>query len=180
MLCVYGIQAQSGSDSEKLTIEDGLSQGFITHITQDKEGFLWIGTSNGLNRYDGKEIKKFTHDPLNPYSIASNWINSVADLGSYMLVGLRDGLVDIYDKRTRQFYRLSNLDSQPQKRAYGIISSIWIDSESSIWIVEDGNNVINLKLSKKSGKSMPEVNIIREFNISNKGECRNINLKESV
>ncbi|MEZ4926407.1 MAG: ATP-binding protein [Saprospiraceae bacterium] len=179
MLCVYGIQAQSGSDSEKLTIEDGLSQGFITHITQDKEGFLWIGTSNGLNRYDGKEIKKFTHDPLNPYSIASNWINSVADLGSYMLVGLRDGLVDIYDKRTRQFYRLSNLDSQPQKRAYGIISSIWIDSESSIWIVEDGNNVINLKLSKKSGKSMPEVNIIREFNISNKGECRNINLKES-
>ncbi len=44
-------------DIQKLTVKDGLSNGYVTCILQDKEGFMWIGTKDGLNRYDGYEFK---------------------------------------------------------------------------------------------------------------------------
>lgn len=106
---VCPIHAQSNINPEKLTVDDGLSQGFITSIVQDREGFLWFGSSNGLNRYDGREIRVFANDPLNPYSITSNWISAIVDAGEYLLVGLRDGDVNAYDKSTQRFHLLKLL-----------------------------------------------------------------------
>src|SRR5574339_1238785 len=55
---------------EHLTIEDGLSQNAGLVIFQDSKGYLWIGSQDGLNRYDGFTFKVFKHDPDNPNSIS--------------------------------------------------------------------------------------------------------------
>src|SRR5687768_11415630 len=62
-----------------LTVEDGLSQANISDILQDKLGFMWIGTEDGLNRYDGYSFKVFTNDVRNKYSISTNHVRCIAE-----------------------------------------------------------------------------------------------------
>src|SRR5688572_14674902 len=57
--------------------EDGLSSTDITSIAQTPDGYLWIGTSDGLNRFDGYEFVVFRNDPLNANSLADNNITSL-------------------------------------------------------------------------------------------------------
>ncbi|GAA4442118.1 hypothetical protein GCM10023091_28350 [Ravibacter arvi] len=55
-------------------VEDGLSQSFITDFTQDKDGFIWIATLDGLSRFDGREFKNFRNDLHDSTTIARNVI----------------------------------------------------------------------------------------------------------
>ena len=64
---------------EHLNSEDGLSQNAGLAIFQDSRGYLWIGTQDGLNRYDGYSFKTFKHDPEDPTSISHNSILSMAE-----------------------------------------------------------------------------------------------------
>src|SRR5689334_5526495 len=57
---------------EHLTIEDGLSQNAGLAIFQDSRGYLWVGTQDGLNRYDGYTFEVFKHDTEDPQSISHN------------------------------------------------------------------------------------------------------------
>jgi hypothetical protein len=58
----------------RLTIEDGLSQSTINCIVQDSRGFMWFGTQDGLNRYDGYEFRVYEHDRDDPHSLSNNWV----------------------------------------------------------------------------------------------------------
>ncbi|MCF8245870.1 MAG: hypothetical protein K9J37_06820 [Saprospiraceae bacterium] len=60
------------------TTDNGLSNDNITAIVKDKLGFLWVGTVNGLNRFDGRNFKVFRHDPKNDNTIPNNYILGVA------------------------------------------------------------------------------------------------------
>lgn len=62
-----------------LTAEDGLSLNIVTKILQDSRGFLWFGTFDGLNRYDGYNFKIFLPEPANPNSISGHSITAHLD-----------------------------------------------------------------------------------------------------
>jgi len=64
---------------EHLTIEDGLSQNAGLAIFQDSRGYLWVGSQDGLNRYDGYSFKIFKHDPDDPNSLSHNGILAIAE-----------------------------------------------------------------------------------------------------
>lgn len=64
--------AQTEWRISQLDVSDGLSQGYIYEIYQDKRGFIWIGTHGGLNRYDGYRFKVFQYDPFNAATLADN------------------------------------------------------------------------------------------------------------
>ncbi len=66
-LCVVdtAAKAQQSTPYESISTAEGLSQGMVFDILQDKEGFIWVATKNGLNRYDGYSFKVFTNDPYN-------------------------------------------------------------------------------------------------------------------
>ena len=60
---------------DQFSIEDGISYGRVNCIIQDNQGFLWLGTSYGLNRYDGREFKNYLNSPTDSNSISDNKIN---------------------------------------------------------------------------------------------------------
>ena len=68
-----------------LSTEQGLSQSRVDHMLQDRRGFIWIGTNNGLNRYDGYRFKTYKPDPNNPNSLGDPLVTrySKTDPGSY-------------------------------------------------------------------------------------------------
>ncbi len=66
---------------QHLTVDNGLSNNVVTSILQDRLGFMWIGTEDGLNRYDGKNIVIFKHTPTDSSSLADNLIGEMVEDG---------------------------------------------------------------------------------------------------
>ena len=60
-----------------ITTNEGLSQSTVTSIIQDDEGFMWFGTHDGLNKFDGSTVKVYKNDPQNPKSISHNLIHTL-------------------------------------------------------------------------------------------------------
>ena len=68
------LHSQPSWRTDRLTVEEGLSEGNVYVIHQDKKGFIWIGTHGGLNRYDGYGFRVFQYDPFNPSTLGDNAI----------------------------------------------------------------------------------------------------------
>ena len=66
--------AQEAVRFNRLSVEQGLSQSVVQAIVQDERGFIWVGTQQGLNRYDGHEFVSYFHDPENPASLSHDWV----------------------------------------------------------------------------------------------------------
>lgn len=89
---------------KRITIEDGLSQTTINDIYQDKQGYMWIGTSYGLNRYDGKKFKVYKYNDGKEVTIPSNFIcKIVEDNQENLWVATNKGLSKI--SKDRKKYR---------------------------------------------------------------------------
>ncbi|HMR85080.1 MAG TPA: two-component regulator propeller domain-containing protein, partial [Niabella sp.] len=90
------VSAQPGAGYELFSTAQGLSQGMINDMLQDKEGFIWIATKGGLNRYDGYSFKVFTNDPQDTTSISSNAVsNLLEDSKGRLWVGTYDGGINV-------------------------------------------------------------------------------------
>jgi len=95
------IHAQIPQRFNHLTVEDGLSQATILAITQDQSGFMWFGTADGLNRYDGYEFKTFRYKADNPSSISDNEVMALlVDHADNLWVGTAQG-VDVFNLGTQ-------------------------------------------------------------------------------
>jgi signal transduction histidine kinase/DNA-binding response OmpR family regulator/ligand-binding sensor domain-containing protein len=103
------LPAQSPPAYESISIAQGLSQGMVYDILQDKEGFIWVGTKDGLNRYDGYHFKVFTNDPGNTKSLSSNSINKLfEDSKGRIWVGTENEGLNVFDKKTGEFLRIKH------------------------------------------------------------------------
>ena len=71
---IINAHAQTTINFHHISAEEGLSQGSVTCIMQDDKGFMWFGTMDGLNRYDGYNIKVFKFNPSDSTSILNNFI----------------------------------------------------------------------------------------------------------
>ncbi len=98
----------SGFRAEQISVEQGLSQTSVWSIIQDRRGFLWIGTADGLNRYDGYTFRTFRHDPADSHSISNNTVWSLCeDRSGSIWVGTIAG-VHRFDPHTEHFFRLAD------------------------------------------------------------------------
>jgi ligand-binding sensor domain-containing protein len=133
---------------QHLTPENGLSQGHVLCMLQDKEGYIWVGTYYGLNRFDGYSFKLFSKGKNNPQSLASDVIYSLyEDHNGYIWVGTVYGL-DIFDKKTETFDHIPV--SIPEGLNDGFIRCISQDRNGNIWVGTNtgGLNKIDYKTRK--------------------------------
>lgn len=87
----------------EISLEQGLSQSTVTSIVQDSLGFMWIGTNDGLNRYDGLSIKVYNYQRNKPNSLSNGWVNSmVYDAKGQLWIGTNYGL-NRYNFKTDSF-----------------------------------------------------------------------------
>ena len=114
-------------------VEDGLSQNMIYSIIQDETGFIWFGTQDGLNRYNGIEFKIFKKNNKDYHSIGSNAIFSLLQNDDGIIwVGTANGVYN-YNPTNENFTHLNIKTSKKQKIA-GIVRDIKKDKSGNIWI----------------------------------------------
>jgi signal transduction histidine kinase/DNA-binding response OmpR family regulator/ligand-binding sensor domain-containing protein len=118
------VSAQTNAGFETFTTSQGLSQGMVNDMIQDKEGFIWVATKGGLNRYDGYHFKVFTTEPQDPSSISSNAIsNLLEDSKGRIWVGTYDGGINVYNKKSGRFLRIVQKQGDPTTLAGNRIES---------------------------------------------------------
>lgn len=163
---------------------NGLSQNLVLSISQDKEGFMWFGTTDGLNKYDGYKFTVFQNEPNNPNSISSNYISELfTDTHGKLWIGTEDGIVNIYNNETQSFQRISLPVTQSKSKNSEVINAIAQDKTGNIWIGTIGNGIfripflnqrydlakINQYHNDKSGKFPLCSNIIKKILIDDEG-----------
>jgi len=110
-----------------LTINDGLSHGWILSIIQDKYGFIWIGTNDGLNSYEGYNFRVYKNNPRDQYSISSsNVMFLFEDSRGDLWIGTATGL-NLYDRKNDRFIQYPEIPR-------GSIFSIAEDKDKILWI----------------------------------------------
>ncbi len=120
---------------ESLGLEDGLSQSTVLAILQDQFGFLWIGTEDGLNRYNGYTFKIFRPDLNNPDAISDRWITSLfEDSQGYIWIGTRQGGLNRYDPATGKFTYYLHDPKDPKSISSNNVTAILENKKGELWV----------------------------------------------
>lgn len=120
---------------DQLTVNDGLSQNFVTCILQDHQGFLWVGTRDGLNRYDGYKFKIYAFEAQDTTSLSANAIQSIfEDRNNNLWVGTRFGGLNKYDRATDRFVRYRYEQGNTSPLPPDIAFPIQDDHSGMLWL----------------------------------------------
>ena len=114
------------------SVQEGLSNSFVNCLIQDRTGFIWFGTDDGLNRFDGYKVKVYRNDPSDNSSISENIIWALwEDHSGNLWIGTYSGGLNKYDPLTNKFEHWE-LDSASAEKIN--ITYIYEDSKSNIWV----------------------------------------------
>jgi ligand-binding sensor domain-containing protein/two-component sensor histidine kinase len=140
---------------EQFTTDNGLSHESVINITKDPDGFLWIGTGNGLNRFDGISFKIFRNDPNNEHSISGNYIaGTTLDKKGYLWVATNYGLCKL-NTRTLKIDRIDLKDSSDNYSRYDVMSGEFDKDGIGWFIVNDYLYAVNQETFKWKRYPLP-------------------------
>ncbi|MEW8956728.1 two-component regulator propeller domain-containing protein, partial [Clostridium sp.] len=148
----------------RITLEDGISQGSIEGIIQDEEGYMWFATADGLNRYNGYDFKVYKYKDEDDNSLTSSYIGTlIEDSDGYLWVGTNLGLnkLDTYDDTITRYV------SRPEENnslSNNNIISLLEDSKGNIWVgTENGLNKYNKEDDKFTQYMVENSHLSNEF-----------------
>lgn len=163
---------------EHLKIENGLSQSSVRAIHQDKKGFMWFGTNDGLNRYDGYEFKIFKNNPYDTTTISSNYILDISeDDDRYLWIATANGL-NRYSHTRESFTPFNFLDRIPTIDFSNSIISviaynnpeskvIWFTNRNGVFkydLEQDYLSYFAIKFNEKYNKIDKKIFLHRDYN----------------
>jgi len=142
-LFILNLQGQMNNlKFEKITIEDGLSQNSCFCIIQDYQGLMWFGTEDGLNRFDGYNIKVYKTEPNDSNSIASNYVISIfEDSKGNLWAGTDGGGLNLYNRDKENFIRFLNNPNNQNSLSQNRVNSICEDDSGNIWLATNGGGL---------------------------------------
>jgi len=127
-----------GIKFERIGLEQGLSQIAIYCALQDRQGFMWFGTENGLNQYDGYKFTVYKNDPQDSTSISDSWITSLfEDHTGTLWIGTPSGGLNRFDRDKEQFTRFNNDPNNPHSLSNSTVNVIYEDRAGTLWIGAD-------------------------------------------
>ncbi len=139
---------------EKITIQDGLSHNKVNCIIQDQRGFIWIGTDDGLNRYDGKRFVYYKTRPNDSTSISGNIITDlIEDRNGIIWIATADGGLSRYNYRlppSLQFKQYKHKPGDPHSIPVNTINTLLEDPQGFLWLGTSGKSV--LRFNKSNGR----------------------------
>ena len=138
MICVFSTLASRNDYTIRyLGVESGLSNNHVVGITQDKDGFIWIATDEGLNRYDGHNFKNYYKEEVpGVASLTGNELNAIIDDPQRPVIWIatqRAGL-DSYNYSTGEFRSYRNIPGDANSLATDDVTSITPASDGGLWI----------------------------------------------
>lgn len=150
-------QAQSVEEHyyfKNLSIRNGLSQNTVNAILQDRKGFMWLGTKDGLNRYDGLSFRKFKHDAANPRSIGNSFITSLyEDFNGNIWVGTDAGVYIYYpEKEAFEEFDCQSLEKTRIERSVSMIAG---DKQGRVWIAVEAQGMFCYDARQKLLRNYP-------------------------
>ena len=126
-------------------VENGLSNNTVFSSVQDQDGFMWFGTKDGLNRFDGTTFKVFRNDAEDSFSLGDNFIRSLyLDKKESLYIGTRSGLYK-YNFKSERFFLVVKTN--------GEVKDIKKDAENNIWFIS-GQALIQYNEITKTKKLM--------------------------
>ena len=142
LLCVFNVGPTLAFTKNiifnNLDTESLLPHPYVNSIVQDKEGFIWFATQNGLSRFDGRNMKHYFNQPDDPNSLGNNWIWSLfSDSEGRLWIGSANG-IHLYQPEKDGFINFSQ--KQVQKKS---ISAIAEDSQGKLWFATHYSGVIS-------------------------------------
>ncbi len=136
-LCVQPVDLLARGNPTRFDIisqQDGLSQRTVNCIHQDKKGFMWFGTQDGLNRYDGYRIVIFKHDRDKAATLSDNWVEAIVeDSDGFLWVGTKNGL-NRFDPSTERFKRYQHRKSDPNSLSGNGVNTLLVDRSGTLWV----------------------------------------------
>ena len=153
-----------------LSIYDGMSQNMINCILQDHQGFMWFGTKDGLNRYDGYSFKIYKANLYDSTSIGDNHISYLyEDDLHHLWISTQLGGLFLFDRTRNAFINYNQGDLQA-----GIdqIVSITGNSKTGIWLSTLDGNIFKLSIQNPQADQLPKVNIVKVLDKTSIGAPR--------
>ena len=153
-----------------ITTKDGLSYNEVNCIFKDSRGFIWIGTSYGLNRYDANAIITWYHSPREPHSLAGNHIQQITeDHDGHLWIATTDGLskMNLRSGLIENFY---HSDTAKNALPGNNVTSVLVDNEGTLWVgTENGLEEFDKKahafIHHRNNKESDSAHISRSNNI---------------
>ncbi|MFY0653902.1 MAG: response regulator [Cyclobacteriaceae bacterium] len=133
-VCLQAHGQEYHNSFDKLNTQNGLSQNDVRALYQDSRGHIWIGTHDGLNRYNGYDVKVFRKNPGDTTSLRSSLISSIAEdsLGN-IWVGTDDEGLSMLSRKTGKFTHFRNTPDRRSLLSNNHITALLIDKEGMIW-----------------------------------------------
>ncbi len=127
---------------ERISIEEGLSQGTVNCMLQDRVGFMWFGTQDGLDRYDGRRFEALAHDPDDPATLNDNWILALLEDAATgdLWVGTQTGGLSRWRLESGSFTHYPHDALDPHSLAGDEVRALLQDRDGSLWVglADDG------------------------------------------
>ena len=154
--CLLG---QAPAKATLLSVNEGLSQGMAFDILQSRDGFLWIATKDGLNRYDGYRFEIFSHDPFDPFSIVSNEVWKIFEDSRGRLWLACPGGLDVFLPQTGRFFHvipgLQGYNGDSVSFTETPDGTIWVTVAGKFWRVEVPDGL--LAEAARAGNAFPDL-----------------------
>ncbi len=131
---------------DHISTNDGLSQNDVNSIFQDKEGFMWFATHDGLNKYDGYGFTIYNPDRNNANSINSNLTYTItSDSNDNLWIGTTGNGLNFFDKSLDKFYHFTHDEKDPKSINNNHVTKIFRDKKNRLWIgTPSGLNLLDL------------------------------------